>query len=100
MTRIWLILGDTALDEMFLALLCQHFLQADSHSQRCFFHDIDSSLTSEFIHFVSIFVFQSHRMEVDRGEKSGKFVNLCRSKSLEFLEHIYLQTFDNHCVLQ
>ena len=44
MTRIWLILGDTALDEMFLALLCQHFLQVDSHSQRCFFHNIDSSL--------------------------------------------------------
>ena len=42
MTRIWLILGDTALDEMFLALLCQHFLQADSHSQRCFFHNINS----------------------------------------------------------
>ena len=37
--------------------------------------------------------FQSDRMEVDRGEKSGEFVNLCRSRSLEFLVHIKLQTF-------
>ena len=48
MTKIWVILRDTALDEMFLALLCQHFLQADSHSQHCFFHNHKSKFYFDF----------------------------------------------------